>query len=43
MMEELDPEQARAIIDPALKLMIDAACLVVMNVRNSAAWVLCGE
>jgi len=25
MMEELDPEQARAIIDPALKLMIDAA------------------
>jgi class 3 adenylate cyclase len=25
LMEELDPEQARAIIDPALKLMIDAA------------------
>jgi class 3 adenylate cyclase/tetratricopeptide (TPR) repeat protein len=25
MMEELDPEQARAIIDPALRLMIDAA------------------
>jgi class 3 adenylate cyclase len=24
MMEELDPEEARAIIDPALKLMIDA-------------------
>src|SRR5208282_930722 len=25
LMEELDPEEARAIIDPALKLMIDAA------------------
>ena len=25
LMEELDPEQARAVIDPALKLMIDAA------------------
>ena len=25
MMEDLDPEEARAIIDPALKLMIDAA------------------
>jgi class 3 adenylate cyclase len=25
MMEDLDPEKARAIIDPALKLMIDAA------------------
>ena len=25
LMEELDPERARAIIDPALKLMIDAA------------------
>jgi len=24
-MEDLDPEEARAIIDPALKLMIDAA------------------
>ena len=24
LMEELDPEEARAIIDPALKLMIDA-------------------
>jgi class 3 adenylate cyclase len=24
LMEDLDPEQARAIIDPALKLMIDA-------------------
>src|SRR5713226_10249665 len=25
LMEELDPEEARAIVDPALKLMIDAA------------------
>jgi class 3 adenylate cyclase len=25
LMEDLDPEEARAIIDPALKLMIDAA------------------
>ena len=25
LMEELDPEEARSIIDPALKLMIDAA------------------
>jgi len=25
LMEELDPEEARAIIDPALKLMMDAA------------------
>ena len=25
MMEDLDPEQARAVIDPALKLMMDAA------------------
>ena len=25
MMEDLDPEEARAIVDPALKLMIDAA------------------
>src|SRR5216683_5390756 len=25
LMEELDPEEARAIIDPAVKLMIDAA------------------
>jgi class 3 adenylate cyclase len=24
LMEDLDPEEARAIIDPALKLMIDA-------------------
>jgi class 3 adenylate cyclase len=27
LMEDLDPEEARAIIDPALKLMIDAALL----------------
>src|ERR1700756_1543031 len=26
LMEALDPEEARAIVDPALKLMIDAAC-----------------
>jgi len=26
LMEDLDPEEARAIIDPALKLMIDAVC-----------------
>jgi class 3 adenylate cyclase len=25
LMEELDPEEARAIIEPALKLMIDSA------------------
>jgi class 3 adenylate cyclase len=27
LMEDLDPVKARAIIDPALKLMIDAALL----------------
>jgi class 3 adenylate cyclase len=26
LMEELDPEDARAMVDPALKLMIDAVC-----------------
>src|SRR5262249_27175354 len=26
LMEDLDPEEARAIVDPALKLMMDAVC-----------------
>lgn len=40
-MEDLDPEEARAVIDPAPKVMIDAAhrydCYVVQSTRDGTA------
>ncbi len=35
LMEDLDPEQARAIVDPALRLMIDAAHRYVLSMLRS--------
>src|SRR5258708_7994599 len=36
LMEELDPEEARAIIDPALRIMIDSAAPYGGSVRPSS-------
>ena len=38
LIEDLDPEEARAIVDPALKLMIDAVHRYVGYVAQSTLW-----
>jgi class 3 adenylate cyclase len=45
LMEDLDPEEARAIVDPALKLMIDAVhrdCGLVVQSASDGIFALFG-
>jgi hypothetical protein len=38
---DLDPEEGRAIVDPALKLMIDGPITTAATWRNRPGWHLC--